>query len=124
MIPLYNTAGKQVVYADDACRALYDAEGNVVAWFDEELVYSLNGRYLGWAYQGWIYDRNGHPALFAENAIGGPERPRLNNLARAIPKRMKLASLPTPLPQRQPRPARRNRASSWSPRSGAAYFTQ
>jgi hypothetical protein len=37
---------------------------------------------------------------------------------------MKLASLPTPLPQRQPRPARRNRASSWSPRSGAAYFTQ
>lgn len=124
MIPLFNTTGTPVVYADDACRALYDREGNMVAWFAEELLYSPNGRYLGWAHQGWLYDRDGHPALFAENAVGGPERPSLNNMARALPHRIRLAPLPSALPRRQPRPARRLRAASWSLRSGLEYFRQ
>jgi hypothetical protein len=112
------------VYADDDCRALYDTEGNIVAWFEQEHLYALNGRYLGWAHQGWIYDRDGFPALFAENAIGGPERPRLTNMARALPRRIRLAPLPAALPRRQPRPARRRRATNWSARSGLTYFHQ
>ncbi|SNC75921.1 hypothetical protein SAMN06265337_3120 [Hymenobacter gelipurpurascens] len=124
MITLYNMTGVPVVYADEDCRALYDVQGNIVAWFAQEHLYSLNGRYLGWAHQGWIYDRDGHPALFAENAIGGPERPSLHNKARALPNRIRLAPLPATLPRRQPRPARRHRAASWSRRSGLEYFSQ
>ncbi|WP_139921882.1 4-fold beta flower protein [Hymenobacter sp. DG01] len=123
MIPLYNATGMPVAYADDACQAIYDAQGNVVAWFEQELLYTVQGRYLGWVQQGWLYDRCGRPALFAENATGGPARPPLSQ-GTAAPARFRLAALSHPLPRRQPRPARRSRTLEWSPLSSITYFVQ
>lgn len=123
MIPLFTTAGQPVAFADEACQALYDATGSVLAWFDKDLLYAPNGRYLGWVQQGWVYDRHGRPALFAENACGGPHRPAVHPEKVALPRRLRLAARPAAFP-RQPRPARRARTREWSPYSAAAYFCQ
>ncbi|GGG50307.1 hypothetical protein GCM10011378_28060 [Hymenobacter glacieicola] len=124
MIPLYNTTGAPVAYADEACRGIYDGQGSLVAWFEGEFLYTAAGRYLGWAEQGWVYDRHGRPALFAENAIGGPARPPISPRATTLPARISWAALPRPLPRRQPRPARRRRTAEWSPVSALTYFGQ
>ncbi|SNR29615.1 4-fold beta flower protein [Hymenobacter mucosus] len=124
MIPLYTTAGVPLVYADDDCRALFSSTGQIVAWFEQELLYAPNGRYLGWAEHGWVYDRNGQPALFAENAQGGPARPNLSLSAGNATPRTRWAQLPVRWPKPQPRPARRRKVTSWSPVSGLAYFAQ
>lgn len=124
MIPLYNSTGLPVAYADEACQGIYDSKGNVVAWFEQELLYTLQGRYLGWAHQGWLYDRHGRPALFAENAIGGPPRPVVEPRHTGLPAYARLASLPRTRPARQPRPARRRHSLEWSPWSALTYFRQ
>jgi len=124
MISLYDTTGQPIVYVDPACQGLYDAAGRLVGWFEEELLYATNGRYLGWLHQGWVYDRTGNPALFMATATGGPNRPDVDTsqptpcywLQRAMPRRAAT--------RRQARPARRRRATSWSPLSGPAYFAQ
>ncbi|WP_460611805.1 4-fold beta flower protein [Hymenobacter seoulensis] len=124
MIPLFNKAGVAIAFADDNCQAIFDAQGTVLAWFDQELLYATTGRYLGWAELGWIYDRDGQPALFTETAFGGLPRPRLQPVKAEVTGRLRWAQLPSKPVLRQPRPARRTRVRHWSLVSALSYFQQ
>ncbi|GAB2941425.1 hypothetical protein GCM10027048_02270 [Hymenobacter coalescens] len=122
MIPLYSHAGAAVAYADDACRAIYFPDNRLAAWLDDGLLYAPNGHYLGWIHHGWVLDRTGRAALFADNATGRPSKPPVTPPPPGFWPRP--SQLPRKPPKRKNRPARRGRIAEWSTLSGPEFFQQ
>jgi hypothetical protein len=102
--------------ADDDVIFLW--KGQPVAILDDESVFALDGRHLGWFMDGWIRDHGGDAVYFTEDATGGPPRP-----ARAArPARGARGARPA-RGARQVRPLRPSRSLSWSNLSvGGAFF--
>ena len=117
MATFYNRQGQAIAYINDDSEYIYLYNGTPVAWLSGENIYAYSGRYLGWIYNGWIYDRNGNPAFFTENSVGGPTRPARN----ARPSRGARAARPA-RGAREARPARPARSLNWSQLSNDGYF--
>jgi len=75
MNTFYNFSGSPKAYIDDDKFSVYLFDGTPVAWLSDEKLYAYSGKFLGWFLNNWIYDKNGNPAFFTENAIGGPSKP-------------------------------------------------
>jgi hypothetical protein len=113
----YNKNGHAIAYIADDDKSIYLFDGTPVAYLNNEDVYAYRGRYLGWMYNGWVYDRNGNPIFFTEKASGGPSKPM---------KSMKpLKGLKGMRPMRsmkEMRPMKPMRSSSWSLMSTSEFF--
>lgn len=74
MLNFYNENGKPIVYTDDNVH-LFSFSGKPVAYFSGNLIYTFDGRHIGFFIDGWIRDLNGYCVFFSENAIGGVFKP-------------------------------------------------
>lgn len=119
MITLYNKHGKAIAYVHDDEVHIYHYNGTPLGFLKEENIYNFRGRYLGWIYNGWYYDRNGKPTFFTENSSGGPARPA----KQARPARSARQARPAKS-AREARPAKPARSLSWSTYSNLDYFNQ
>jgi hypothetical protein len=73
-LTFYDSHGQPFCYCPDG-EHLYTFNGEPIAYFHEDALYSFGGRHLGWLRNGWIYDAIGHALLFSEHATGGPGKP-------------------------------------------------
>ena len=71
---LFNSKGEAVAYlADDYHATIYLWEGRPAAYLhDEEHVYGINGRHLGWFRDDIIYNNNGERIGFTSNSCPVP----------------------------------------------------
>lgn len=69
---LYDTSGSGVAYVDNnnGTTVIYDAAGNPMAYVaDTGAVYSFGGKQLGWYDNGVVYDLNGFQLAFSETQV-------------------------------------------------------
>ena len=116
MLTFYDSSGTAVAHLDDDGESLYLYDGEPVAWLSEGSVFAYSGSYPGWFEDGWIYDRSGSPALFTDDASGGPRKP-----VRAV---RGIRNVRAVRPVREVTPVRPVLSSSWSEVSGPEYFSQ
>ena len=114
-VTFYDHRGAPVAYAEDD--AIYLFNGRPVGWIGADSVCAYSGRFLGWYTNGSLWDRSGRPALFTEDASGGPARPA----RQARPARGARQARPA-RGARQARTARPARSSAWSELSGERFF--
>lgn len=119
MRTLYDSSGKAHSYVDHDGKYIYTYSGQPIAYIKDDAVFGYNGRYLGWVRDGWFYDRQGHPAFFAEDATGGPVRP-----VRAVRPVRGVRSVRPVKSVREAKPAKPARSLSWSRLSSTSYFSQ
>src|ERR1700688_1350584 len=105
---LYDIEGRAVAYIYKG-EYIYLCDGTPVAFLHDMHVYGFHGRYLGWIYNGWVFDRRGLRAFFKREATGGPARPA----RRARPARGARHARPARA-AREARPARPARSMAWS----------
>jgi hypothetical protein len=72
---LWDKHGQAVAYVDDDKESIYMRDGTPVAWLSESGVYTYRGKFLGWLYEGWIFERDGKCVLFTERAQTGAVKP-------------------------------------------------
>lgn len=119
-VTLYD-AGKESVayidYPDDATIYLFD--GEPVAFIrSEELVFSFNGRFLGWYRDGVLYDRTTYAVGARHDIVRGAI-----NTAVTFPDKMKGVKRPKPLkPNVEDAFARPVLYDSWSEQTLTAFF--
>jgi hypothetical protein len=73
-ITFYNRQGGPTCYAIDDGH-IYLFNGQPVAYFYEDSLYSYEGTHLGRYSNGWIRDNNGQCVFFNSDAKGGPIKP-------------------------------------------------
>ncbi len=119
METLYNKNGEPIAYVSDDNEHIYQFNGQPVAYLKDENIYNYYGRYLGWKYDGWYFDRNGHRAFFKENAVGGPIKPiKKIKPIKAIKNIRPIKSI------KEIRPIKPIRSLSWSSFQLYEYFFQ
>ncbi|MBW1912823.1 MAG: hypothetical protein JRI43_06620 [Deltaproteobacteria bacterium] len=71
---LYDRNGEAVAYiADDFHETVYLWDGSPVAYlYEEQYVYGINGRHLGWFINQFIYNHNGERVGFTSNTSPVP----------------------------------------------------
>lgn len=117
METLYNKNGDPIAYLNDDNEHIYLFNGQPVAYLKDESVYNYRGRYLGWKYEGWYFDRNGYRAFFTECAVGGPIKPiKKIKPVRAIKNIRPIKSI------KEVRPNKPIRLLAWSPLNLFEYF--
>ncbi|WP_372490581.1 4-fold beta flower protein [Microbacterium sufflavum] len=83
METLWDRNGRVVGWIDDD--RLRSLDGRVIGWLvSDELVYSLRGQHVGWFEEGQFWDLKGHVVTFAQNATSGPSKPELSDVP-AVP---------------------------------------
>ena len=75
MIEFFDRAGREAAFCHDG-QSLYLWNGKAAAFIDDDKVYAYDGRFIGWADRGWIYDEDGACLLFEHDAVGGPDKPK------------------------------------------------
>lgn len=71
---VYDKTGRCELIFDDDC--FKNSRGEVVAWINDDKVYSRGGRHKGWFDDGVFYDLKNSPLGFLNNAKGNtPLRP-------------------------------------------------
>lgn len=75
MIEFFDRAGNEAAFCQDG-HSLYLWEGKAAAFIQDDRIYALDGRFIGWADRGWILDEDGACLLFEHDAVGGPEKPK------------------------------------------------
>ncbi|MDB5695110.1 MAG: hypothetical protein JWN21_653 [Sphingomonas bacterium] len=114
----FDRHGIATCYSPDG-ETIYLWSGEPVGYFHNDQIYSFRGRLLGWHENGWLYDRVNRPALFSQDATGGPVKPvRQVKPAKGVRKVKPVKGV------RQVAHVRRVRSTSWSEYSGAGYFNQ
>jgi hypothetical protein len=113
---VYDRHGDAIAYIERD-RSIFSFGGDPLGYLVDEKIYSYGGQFLGWLENGWLHDRNNDPALFSENATGGPLRP-----LRSLASLKSLKSLKPLKSLREMPPLRPLRGSSWSEFSGLHYF--
>jgi len=58
-ISLYNQTGEAVAYIVDDDMKIYLSKGDCVAYLDDQSIYGINGKHLGWFKDGIIWDHEG-----------------------------------------------------------------
>jgi hypothetical protein len=119
MVVLYNQHGLAVAYLHDDDKHLYLFDGTPAGYVRNDFIYGYNGRYLGWIFRGWYYDRSGHPGFFTVGASGGPGRP-----ARGVTPVRGVRQVRPVKQVRQVRPVRPARSLAWSAYNGRDFFEQ
>lgn len=68
-VVLYDTTGAPAVYVDpDNQSMLYLSSGQPVGYiYDNGIVYSFDGKHLGWYSDGVLWDKNGYMLAFGQN---------------------------------------------------------
>lgn len=69
----YNRSGTAVAYWND--KHLRAWNGTPIAIVQNDAIYSLKGKHIGYLRDGWIRDKSGHAVSFSEDASGGPLAP-------------------------------------------------
>ena len=71
---LFNKDGNAVAYiSDDSLNTIYLWEGYPVAYvYEEQHIYGINGRHLGWMIDQVIYNNNGERIGFTYNTYAMP----------------------------------------------------
>ena len=114
----FDRNGNATCYCADG-EHLYLWDGAPVGYFQEGRVYGFNGKLLGWIENGWLYDRQNKPALFSEDAQGGPTKPtRKVKPVKSVRRVRPVKSV------RQSAPTKPTRSSTWSASANALYFSQ
>jgi len=71
----WDSHGNAVAYLDDDRESVYLEDGTPVAWISGQVIYSYNGKLLGWIEEGWVFGPDGKCVLFTERAQPGAIRP-------------------------------------------------
>jgi len=74
MLDLYDRVGRSDIYIEDD-GTIYSTAGQPLAYLSDELVYAMNGAFLGWFDDAAIWDRGNCMILFSEHSVGGPIKP-------------------------------------------------
>ena len=69
----YNKRGSLIAYTEDDCH-VFKFTGEPLAYFNEDSVYTYEGKHLGFYQDGWIRNEDGMCVFFTKEAIGGPPR--------------------------------------------------
>ncbi|MEI6638456.1 MAG: hypothetical protein FDX02_00480 [Chlorobium sp.] len=67
-ISLYNYTGEAVAYIVDDDMTIYLSKGDGVAYLDDQSIYGLNGKHLGWFKDGILWDHEGCAVGYIEGA--------------------------------------------------------
>ncbi len=73
-LTLYDKNGKPVAYLTEKME-IYAFSGEILAFIDDDSVYSFSGSHLGWFIDYWIIDHDGYYFLYTEKSTGGPYKP-------------------------------------------------
>jgi hypothetical protein len=115
-IVFYDQNGTAVAYSEDRIH-IYLYNGDPVAYFDRDSIYSFSGTHLGWYKDGWILDHDGNAVFFTEHAQGGSLKP----LKDLIP----LKELKDQMPMKEikePKPLRPIKSLNWTQLSIEDFF--
>jgi len=118
MIVFYDHLDIAQAYTENAVD-IYSFNGEPLAYFYMDAIYSYQGKQLGWFSDGWIRDLNGFCVFFTQGATGGP----LKSLIHPIPFVGTKRLLPIKAP-RQIMKIRPIKRLTWSPLSNQHFFKQ
>lgn len=114
----FDRTGRATCYSPDG-EHLYLWNGRPSGFICDGKIYSFKGRVLGWIENGWLYDRRNAPALFSEDAVGGPVKP----VRKVKPVKAVRAVRPV-RGVRQVAHVRPVKSLNWSQFAGPEYFEQ
>ena len=66
----YNKDGSPIAYTDDD-KTIFFFLLEPVAYFDNDAIYSFNGKQLGWFEKEWVRDLDGECVFFTDKTRGG-----------------------------------------------------
>lgn len=113
----FNRYGSPVTYLKDN-EVFYSFSGRPLAYLKDEVIYSYQGKCLGWLIDGWVRDRTGNAVFFGDNPVGGPLCP-LTKLA-PIPSLPKIPPIPS-IPEIPP--IRPLLSLNWAVNTGEDFFS-
>lgn len=114
----YNSYGDPIAYCEDG-EHIYLYNGEPVAYFHNDSVYSFDGDHLGWFEQGWVRDNNGDCVFYSDNAQGGPVKP-----IKSIRPIKSVKSIKPIKSVKSIKPIKAIKSLSWSQLSSDIFFRQ